>query len=271
MAFIYLFIMLSFPGGDRPTPAVYLETEAGKILHSMHQNIQDINFHSYRLKVEERRTDNTIHEAEMLIEVQNRPLKVQVEAIKPNKGTLIQYDETANTDEAVVIPSKWVPAVKFNEDIHGKVLRRGHYAVTETSLCYFDKVIRRLEETFVQNEAYGENVRYLRDEMVEGLPCYRIELSDPSYRIVSYTVKEGENLITIARKKLINPYKIRELNPAIEDYYNIHAGQVIRIPTSYCKRCVVLLDKKHFLPRQMEIYDEKGCFERFVFSELVVN
>lgn len=268
MAFIYIILMLSFPGINHLTS---VETEAGKILRSMHRQIEAISFHSYRLKVEERRTDNTFHEAEMFISVQTRPLKVQLEAIKPNKGTLVEYDETANIREAIVTPSKWVPAVKFSQDIHGNMLRRGHYAVNETSLGYFDQVIQKLEETFEQNEAYPANVQYLGDEMVEGLPCYRIELTDPAYRIANYTVKEGESLITIARKKLINPYKIRELNPDIEDYYNIYPGQVIRIPTSYCRRCVVMLDKTQFLPRRMEIYDEKGCFERFVFSELVVS
>ncbi|MEZ4827903.1 MAG: LysM peptidoglycan-binding domain-containing protein [Bacteroidia bacterium] len=270
MAFIYLIFMLSFPGVHNQ-PAAITDTEAGKILQSMHEQIRSISHHSYHLKVEERRTDHSIHQAEMLVSVQNEPLKVQLEPLKPNKGALIEYDAASNSREAVVTPSKWVPAVRFSEDIHGKMLRRGHYAINETTLAFFDRVVSQLEETFVQKEVYGQSVRYPGDETVEGLACYRIELFDPTYTINTYTVKEGESLISIARKQRVNPYKIRELNPEIEDYYQISPGQRIRIPSSYCKRCVVLVDKTQFLPRRMEVYDEKGCFEKFVFSQLIVS
>lgn len=250
---------------------VYDVKEAKNILSLMHEHIYEMNAHSYRIKLEERRIGNPYHRGEILVSVVNRPLNVRMEVLAPNKGAVVEYNAQEDKDEAFVIPRKWAPSIKFKRDIHGSLLRPGHYSIDETSLNYIDQIIKRHEEQFIKRGIYRKGVRYWGNLHVDGVPCHKIEFMDQDYRISVYTVRQGDDLIKIARDKVINPYKIKELNPEIKTYYDVKPGQVIRIPTSYGKRCVIYVDSRNYLPRRLEIYDENGWFERYSFYDIQVK
>ena len=48
-------------------------------------------------------------------------------------------------------------------------------------------------------------------------------------------------------------------------------GQVIQIPNVYAKKNILYIDKKLKLPVRMEMYDDKGFFERYEISQIEVN
>ena len=78
-------------------------------------------------------------------------------------------------------------------------------------------------------------------------------------------------MIDISQKLLIPPFKIRELNPGIESYYEVGEGQSIRVPSSYGKRCVIYIDSDQYLPRRLEVHDENGTFEQYSFHDIHVK
>lgn len=245
--------------------------EAQDILGRMHQNIHSISAHSYRLDLKERKLDQSYHQGQMLIRVRNKPLQVWAELLGPEKGPLVAYDASQDAEEATITPKQWLPAVKIKGNIHGDILRRGHYAISETSLSYFDEIISRSEDYFQLKGNYDHSVRYAGTLSIGRQVCHKIELIDHEYHIRNYQVKAGENLIEVSKKLLIPAFKIRELNPRIDSYHEELEGQSIRVPSFYGKRCVIYIDSEQYLPRRMEVYDEKGTFEAYNFLDIEVE
>jgi hypothetical protein len=65
---------------------------------------------------------------------------------------------------------------------------------------------------------------------------------------------------------------ILEKNPKFKDYFDLlKKGQVIKIPTWYCKSVVMFVDKQYFLPISLKIIDDKGLFEEYNYHNLIVN
>lgn len=266
----YFFLLASFS-----IPALFCQgagmenqPAAAQVLQFMHQSLANIQAYSYYLKATERRTSGEFHRSEALVSIQKNPLKISFEGIRPNKGVRVEYDQQQSHSEAEVMPQKWAPAIRVSYDIQGKTLRRGHHSIDETSLCWFGKVIRHQERQLLATDQYPSAVRHLGETRVDGRRCFRVEILDPGYRLYPLRVAEGETLLSIARKYTINPYKILEINPELEDYQDVKTGDMIRIPSSYSKRSVIMIDTETFLPRQIEIYDEKGLFEAYEFGNL---
>jgi outer membrane lipoprotein-sorting protein len=245
--------------------------EARRILGLMHQNLNGIKSHSYHLTLSERRIDNQTHQGELFISVQNRPLKIRAEVLAPSEGPLVEYDATTDLTNAVITPKKWLPAVKFKQHVNSKIVRRGHYGIHETTFNHFDYLIQQMEEKLQRSGNYQQGVRYYGIENKAGVSCHKIELFDAQYQIQSYQVNQEHTPIDLAKNKWIHPYKILELNPQLSSYDESTKGQRIKIPTSYAKRCVLYIDTENYLPRQLEVYDERGWFETYSFRDISIS
>lgn len=246
-------------------------SQAQAVLEQMHQKMESLTSHRYHLKLEERRLENTTHKAEMYISVKEHPLQVKAELLAPQEGILVEYNEQIDKHHAVITPQKWIPSVNFRRNIDGSLLRRGHYSIHETSLTYFDKLIQRAEQLLEQRGVYQQALYLKGMAQLEGQACFQIELIDPQYQLRWYRVKPGESLLSIAREQVLNPYKILELNAGLESYGVLNSGQEIRIPSSIGQRCVIWVDQHNYLPRQIEVYDEKGLFERYSFLDIQLH
>lgn len=244
--------------------------QATHILEKMHSHLEGIDAHSYRLELLERRMGGEMHRGEMKIFAQEQPIKIQLEMLKPTEGAMIEYDANEK-GIAVVTPRKWLPAIKFRQDIHSKLLRPGHYAIDETRLTYIDEIIRKTEGVFRQRGIYTQGLAYQGTNLINGKTSHCIAFEDDAYHIQTYTAKAEEKLLDLAKQKLIPPYKIRELNPFLKDYNDLPAGKALQLPSSYAKRTVLYVSAKSYLPNRLEVYDEKGLFERFDFYEVKIE
>lgn len=106
--------------------------KADSLLSHMHNMLTGIEEHSYRLDLKERKFDKSFQKGQMLIRVQHKPLRIQAEVLGENKGPMVEYNAAEDLYEATIIPKKWLPAMKIKGDIHGSILRKGHYAINET-------------------------------------------------------------------------------------------------------------------------------------------
>jgi outer membrane lipoprotein-sorting protein len=84
-------------------------------------------------------------------------------------------------------------------------------------------------------------------------------------------VKEGEDLIKIAKEQKLCDYILIEMNDEVDDYDDVKAGQIIQIPNVYAKKNIIYIDKKLHLPVRMEMFDDDGFFERYELSNIRVN
>ena len=64
---------------------------------------------------------------------------------------------------------------------------------------------------------------------------------------------------------------ILEKNKKIDDYFDISIGQIIKIPNDYAPKMVLYIDKKLNLPLVIEVYDDKGFYERYEYRKLEFN
>ena len=98
---------------------------------------------------------------------------------------------------------------------------------------------------------------------------YKVILTYPYYKRKTYRTKENESLLKIAKNKLLNAYKLTELNPSYKENKTIPEGKDIAIPNAYAKRFIMYIDSKTFLPLYQEIYDEIGLYEKYVYKNVV--
>ena len=97
-------------------------------------------------------------------------------------------------------------------------------------------------------------------------------INNRDFGFKDYVVGDNESITSIARKFFIAEYMIVEKNPKFKDYFDIlKKGEVIKIPTWYCKSVIMYVDQLYLLPISMKILDEKGLFEEYNYHFLQVN
>ena len=129
--------------------------------------------------------------------------------------------------------------------------------------------VKKILETSMnarKGENYADFVKLIGTVSYDNKDCWKVELSDPDYKIVNYTVAAGETTVwQIGKKLAISEYKIKELNN-IDD--EVKPGQVIKIPSAYAKKSTFYIDKSTSLPIYHKMEDEKGIYEIYEFKEL---
>ena len=51
----------------------------------------------------------------------------------------------------------------------------------------------------------------------------------------------------------------------------VPVGTMLNIPSDYAKKLIILIDKSTYLPIFMEVYDDKGLYEQYKFSQVKIN
>jgi outer membrane lipoprotein-sorting protein len=57
----------------------------------------------------------------------------------------------------------------------------------------------------------------------------------------------------------------------LRNYESVKPGQKIKVPTSYAKKVVLYIDKLNNLPIYQQLFDEKGLFAEYKYTNLIVN
>ncbi len=186
------------------------------------------------------------------------------------KGIEVLWLQGKNNGKALVKPSSYA-FFNLNLDPMGDLMRQDqHHTLNEMGYDYFASIIQntidRLDDKFDDCFSLGE------EERVNNRLCYKINIDNKDFKYIDYTIGEGENITSIARKFHIAEYMILEKNPKFKDYFDIlKKGQVIKIPNWYCRTVVMYIDKFYFLPISMRVNDENGLFEEYNYHFLQVN
>jgi hypothetical protein len=110
------------------------------------------------------------------------------------------------------------------------------------------------------------------EERMNNRPCYKVVIDNKDFGYVNYVVGDNESITSIARKHFVAEYMIVEKNPKFKDYFDIlKKGEVIKIPTWYCKSVTIYIDQLYFLPVSIKVSDDKGLFEEYNYHFLQVN
>jgi outer membrane lipoprotein-sorting protein len=245
--------------------------ETREIVSKMLKAIQQHTGAEYVMKGVERLPGKQEYRTtELFTRINVAPLKIYARLLSdPNKGTEMLYVKGQRGDKILVNAGKFLPNVKLphtssllTKDQHHTILRSGFKMVVDL----IGDGVKRADK---QN-GFEKAFRIESDIMFQGRPCYKLVIEDPTYQLTSYKAQAGEMLDDIARKLLIPEYAIMEWN-GVKSFETDLGGKNLKVPSSYAKKSVLYIDKQHFFPLYQELWDDKGVFEKYEYSNLKIS
>lgn len=245
----------------KPYKPVY---NAREIVNDLLASVGKIKTLRYNLQCNERINGKMQH-TESKVKMQVSPRKLYLLL----NGPEILWLQGVNDGEALVNPDAF-PYMNLNLDPYGSLMRKDqHHTIHEMGMEYTAEILKdgirragdKLEKYFV----------ILGEEKYNGRPCYKLSIAFPDFEWHPYTIKNGENITSIARKLNVSEYMILEKNPLATWYDDVKAGQIIQVPDAYGKLTLLLIDKEFLLPVSEKVFDDIGLFETYEYYNLQVN
>jgi outer membrane lipoprotein-sorting protein len=78
-------------------------------------------------------------------------------------------------------------------------------------------------------------------------------------------------VLSIAKKFNLNYFTILENNTHIKGLGVIKAGTKLTIPNDYASKMEMYIQKDKYYPVYLKIYDHKGLFEEYTFTNIAIN
>jgi hypothetical protein len=168
----------------------------------------------------------------------------------------------------LLITTKGFPWIHASMDPIGKRVRNNHHhTIFELGYAYFVSVVNEI----IKKQKNILTISFEGEANMNNHQCYKISITNDSFKYINYTVKQGDNLTSIAKQHFLNDYMLLEINPDIDYYDDVKSGQVIQIPNMYAKSITLFLDKQLMLPVLIDIYDDKGLYASYVYLNVVIN
>ncbi|MBK9452191.1 MAG: DUF1571 domain-containing protein [Bacteroidetes bacterium] len=206
------------------------------------------------------RVNGKMESGDIRVKVNTRPHKVYVYNINPNEGTELLWGRRLQRRKSLHPPQSISLGQHQPEPRWRTNAGRSAPSHTSTGFAAVQRVLRHL---LGKCKDLDERAKYVGKENWYGKPHDVIKITHPDYKFVNYTVAAGEDLLKIDAKLGVPSYKY--------DYFDVTAGQVIKVPTAYSKEMVLVIDPTTHLPVVQLFYDDKGLFEKYEYSEIKVN
>lgn len=200
------------------------------------------------------------------VKVSRNPYQVYVKQLAPKAGVEILC---ADGCKKALINMNGFPWINLSLDPYGMTMRRHqHHTVHDSG---FDLLTVILSRTLKEFDPQKQTLILKNDSVWLGESVYNIEMLNHDYTTRPYIVNDSENIADIATKFNVNEYAILELNPECDDYEDVRSGQELLVPSHYGKKMMLYISKKSFLPVLIRVYDAKGLFEEYDYTELQTN
>lgn len=231
----------------------------------MIKSIQDLERLKYSLKIVERGKKGFNH-YESSVKLSRKPRKIYLYI----KGIELLWVTGWNNNKAYVKPNSF-PYVNLSLDPLGYLMRQDqHHTLNEMGVDYFGSVIEYIALKY--GDKFDDYVSLAAEERINNRPCYKVIIDNKDFAYETYTVGDNESITSIARKLHISEYMILEVNPKLNDYFDIlKKGQKLKVPNAYAKHVTLYIDQLYFLPISIKILDDKGLFEQYDYHFLQVN
>jgi hypothetical protein len=228
--------------------------------------IHEVKGLKYHLKITERSRKGTFNFYESAVKFQKKPRKIYLYI----KGIEVLWVEGTNKGKALVKPNSF-PYFNLNLDPMGDLMRQDqHHTLNEMGYDYLASIIDYSAKKMGDN--FDEAFTLEGEEKINNRLCYKITINNKSFGYTDYTVGENESITSIARRHFVSEYMILEKNKKFKYYFDIlKKGQVIKIPTWYCKQVTLYIDKFYMVPISVKIMDDIGLFEEYNYYFLQVN
>ncbi|MDQ3190350.1 MAG: DUF1571 domain-containing protein [Bacteroidota bacterium] len=240
------------------------QTSTKELINKMLEAVSKVKTLKYNSQLTER-IDGKLESGINTTKLQTKPFKAYLKI----KSAEILYVEGSNNNNAL-IKSSSIPYFNLNLDPNSSILRKGqHHTIFELGFTYFAEIIKA---AVVKSGDDFDKAFHLKGTIKwEEKDCYVVVIDAPDFSYIPYTVKSGENVISIAKKLNVSEYMIVEINPNIKDYYNVSAGQQIKVPSAYAKKTIIYINKENYLPLVLMMFDDKGLYAKYEYRNLILN
>jgi outer membrane lipoprotein-sorting protein len=247
---------------------LHAQSEARKIVDGMSQAMDHLVTVSARLKRTER-IAGALESGDLRFKLNSKPRKIYIYNLAPDAGAELLYVDGWNGNKVFVHPNKF-PWVNISLQMNsGELLDKQHHNMNALGFDFTNGIVKHLLKEY--NDDFDEFVKYGGKEKWYGKMLDVIKITYREYKFENYTVLAGEDLLKIENKLKVPAYKILELNSSMDDFFDVKAGQVIKVPNVYGKEFIIMVDPDNHLPVVQIIKDDKGLFEKYEYSEVKVN
>lgn len=263
LSYILLFLCLLLSSATTNNGDNVSGYDLTKEMFKITKSITSMTFNMRKLE----RIDGKLVDQKSFIKLKRNPLSVYSRQLYPTAGIEVLYK---GGDAKALINPNGFPWVNLSLDPYGNTMRKNqHHTIHDAG---YDLVVSILEHLFSKYGDESETMTtVLGTEIWDGNTCWVIDIKNPHFKYEDYTIKEGEDLIAVAAKFKISEFMILEYNKAVSDYYDVKPGQVIKIPNDYSPHFTLLLDQKRLIPLVMKIYDDKGLYEQYEYTDIDLN
>jgi hypothetical protein len=204
--------------------------------------------------------------AQSEIKLQTAPRRLYF--INPSKKLEILFNQGELSNKALVKPHIF-PYITMTLDPTGNLMRKNqHYTIHELG---YDFIGKSMALTLSKDKEGINNMKYLGMHPKNGYNCYMLQYENKNYTYTEYTVQSKETASSIAIKLCVNDYLLRDKNDLLNDFGFLKKGKKLLVPNLYCKKAIIYIDQKTALPVSISLFDDKGLFENYDFSNIEIN
>ncbi len=263
---VMLFLAVSF--FDANLYAQNTQSDCKQIINNMFDAIDKVRTLRFNLSSIERFGGARYVKANSTIKVNVSPYKVYYKDLQTGVEAL--WLQGQNNNEALINPNGF-PYVNLRLDPYGKLMHKdSHQTVDRLGFSYIKTILYHSVNQFPN--AYRDYIRQLDDTVFDGNICYKIEMTFPDFRYFTIMVQgNNETVNSIADKFYLNNYLVLKANGLSSYEDRLKAGTILSVPNMYAKTSIIIIRKDLNLPVYLRIYDDKGLFESYSFTNLQVN
>jgi len=207
----------------------------------------------------------------MFTKVNVSPLKIYAKVLSdPNKGTELLYVSGQRDNKIRVNPGKFLPSLTL-APTSGLLSKNQHHTLLTSGFAIVRNIITAGIQRADAQKGFDQVFKYLGEVTYHDKKCYKIVIDDPTYTYTTAVGQAGENVNGLAKRLLISEYHIMELNPSFRNLDDNIAGKTLKVPSSYAKKSIFYIDEATNVPLYQEMSDEKGVFEKYEYSNVILN
>ena len=235
------------------------------VINDMNDSSDKVKFIRYHVKALEKCGDKYLS-AESDIKIETSPRKIYLK--NPEKKIEMLYREGEHGNDALVKPPGF-PYTSLYLNPYGSQMRKNqHYTIFELGFGFIAKTMRSILSKDPKNAQLITNLGIVNKF---GQNCYMFMYDNKEFAYYDYKTTKGESVSTIATKKFLSDYMIRNKNNLSSYEGSIKEGTIIKLPNNYCKKAILFVSEKTKLPVAINLYDEKEIWESYEFSNVITN
>jgi len=238
------------------------EAESRVILDSFEVAVNSIQTLQFTL-VNHERIGNKLMTGKQKVSLTISPFQCHIILLEPGKGEEIVYAENKYANQAIYEP-KGFPYMQLELDPYGYLMRKNnHHTIFDLGYA----PLMRMLNYHMERSVYVLSSSSLT---MNGNRVIRLSVDFLDFKYDRVVLERKETISQLARRMMLSDYMLAEINK-LEISTVVKPGQQIKIPSCYAKKIELFIDPEIGLPIAQVIYDEKGIYEKYEFSEIIVN